>query len=58
MLKSTGGIAMSSFKYLPPGKLRRAIIITCALALTAQGLAQAAVSFIHLVKEVLPFIRP
>jgi hypothetical protein len=47
-----------AFKYLPPGKLRRAIIITCALALTAQGLAQAAVSMIQLIKEVLPFIHP
>jgi hypothetical protein len=47
-----------AFKYLPPGKLRRAIVITCALALTAQGLAQAAVSMIQLIKEVLPFIHP
>lgn len=47
-----------ALKYLPPGKLRRAIIITCALALTAQGLAQAAVSMIQLIKEVLPLVHP
>lgn len=47
-----------ALKYLPPGKLRRALIITCALALTAQGLAQAAVSLVQLIKEVLPFVHP
>lgn len=44
-------------KKLPPGRLKRTLMITCALAVTAQGLAQAAIALIKLVKEVLPLVH-
>lgn len=45
-------------KLLPPGKLRRALIMTCALALTAQGMSQVVLTLIKIIKELLPMIRP
>ncbi len=42
---------------LPPGRLKRTLVITCALALTAQGLAQAAIAMIKLAKELLPLVH-
>lgn len=44
------------WKLLPPGRLRRALIMTVCIALTAQGIAEAVLTLIRIIKEVLPFL--
>jgi hypothetical protein len=41
---------------LPPGRTKRALIVTAALAIVAQGLSEVALTCVKILKELLPLI--
>lgn len=48
-------------QHLPPGRVRRTIVLTCCLALVAQGLSEVVLTVIKIAKEVftlLPLLGP
>ena len=48
-------------QHLPPGKVRRTIVLTCCLALVAQGLSEVVLTVIKIVREMivlLPLLWP